>query len=335
VALPILVVLVTLVAPVGPGGSVVAPDACAEAQSATNVALVIDFGSLAGSPGGVRRQCVVAAPGADGIAVLQGGGHSMRFNSAGLLCAIDGYPGGTDCGVRTASGYRYWAYFTGTATGWQYMSVGPGFRKADPGRVEGWHFVEGTGKPGDPPPAAPSDPSATCRPAPTTTAPPPTRPRQPALPALTVPSVTLPPPGAAGPTGPGTAGPSGPDAASGPAPSGDPAASIPVAGGDPVAGADAAAVTEAARGTAEAGTDALGGDGSSTGDGEVDPVTGAVGGAPDGMTAPDAAAAGEDLAAVPAGGSPSGSAQPVVLVAALIAGLGGAAAWRFRRRPDG
>lgn len=312
-----VVVVVALVSPLGAGGSPVAPTACAEAQASTNVALAVDFGTVPGSPGGVQRRCVAGLAGRDGIAVLGAAGFTLRFNDAGLLCGINGVPA-TGCGERTAGGYRYWAYFTGTAGGWQYMSVGPGFRKASSGVTEGWHFVEGTGKPGDPPPGAPSDPAAICAPAPTTT----TTAAPVVAPTITAPRVvTTPLPGADAVPGGGAGGaPTG-----GAVPGGgavDPTSMAPTSSVLPPDGSatpsdDAAEVPAAARGTVP--------DGSETAAG--------VDGSPDGTTGPGGAS---ELAAVPAAaGAEAGSAPWAVGGVAVVGvGLAAAAVVRMRRGID-
>lgn len=310
-------VVVALASPLGAGGSPVAPSTCAEAQASTNVALVVDFGTVPGSPGGVQRRCVPGVAGRDGISVLGGGGFTLRFNDAGLLCGINGVPA-SGCGERTAGGYRYWAYFTGTSGGWQYMSVGPGFRKASATVTEGWHYVEGTGKPGDPPPGAPSDPTATCVPAPVTT----TTAAPVVVPAVTVPQVvTTLPAGDAVPGGGAGAPPSG-GAAGGPAdpPSTVTTASAPPA--DPSAPADGGAAGEvpaAARGTVA--------DSGSGG------TAGGSGGSTDGTTTGDGAS---ELAVVPAstGSEPGGTPWAVGGVAVVGAGLATAAVLRMRRGVD-
>ncbi|MFN8038299.1 MAG: hypothetical protein U0Q07_03715 [Acidimicrobiales bacterium] len=314
-------VVVALASPLGAGGSPVAPSSCAEAQSSANVAIAVDFGTVPGSPGGVQRRCVPGVAGRDGISVLGAAGFTLRFNDAGLLCGI-GPPSGavypaSGCGERTSSGYRYWAYFTGTAGGWQYMSVGPGFRKASAGVTEGWHFVEGTGKPGDPPPNAPADPAATCVPAPSTTT---TAAAPIVVPTVTAPRV-VPTPLPAGDAVPGGAAPPAGGAQS--AGGADPTSTAPTSSttpGEPPAGAPGDAtsgeVPAAARGTvpAEAGA--------------ADP-----GGSTDGTTGGDGVS---ELAAVPAaaGAEAGGAPWAVGGVAVVGVGLAAAAVVRMRRGAD-
>lgn len=154
------------------------PPACAAGQ--IRVSVVVDFGDLPNPPP-LSTACVSAEDGNTGAAVLaarakQLGTPAPRFNTSGLLCAIDGLPA-TGCGERTADGYRYWSYWQGTPSGWSYANVGPAERRVRATQTEGWHFVEGAGLPSDPPPRGPADPTATCRPAPAaTTSPPPSSP---------------------------------------------------------------------------------------------------------------------------------------------------------------
>ena len=315
-------VVVALASPLGAGGSPVAPSTCAEAQASTNVALVVDFGTVPGSPGGVQRRCVPGVAGRDGISVLGGGGFTLRFNDAGLLCGINGVPA-SGCGERTASGYRYWAYFTGTAGGWQYMSIGPGFRKASAGVTEGWHYVEGTGKPGDPPPGAPSDPTATCVPAPVTTT---TTAAPIVAPTVTVPRVvtTLPPGDAVPGVGGGPAGGGVGGAA-------DPTSTVSTSttaadGSTTPDGLAAGEVPAAARGSVADGAAAT--DGSSGGS-----SNGSSNGSTDGSTAGGGVS---ELAAVPAstGSDAGGAPWAVGGVAVVGAGLAAVAVVRMRRGTD-
>lgn len=152
--------------------------ACAAGQ--IRISVVVDFGDLPNPPP-TSAACVSAEEGSTGAAVLaarakQLGTPAPRFNTSGLLCAIDGLPA-TGCGERTGDGYRYWSYWQGTASGWSYANVGPAGRRVRATQTEGWHFVEGAGLPSDPPPRGPADPTATCRPAPSaTTSPPPSSP---------------------------------------------------------------------------------------------------------------------------------------------------------------
>jgi|GEM_PF-1407056 len=312
---------VVLVAPVRvDGGEVAWGESCAEAtvaQATINVGMVVDFGILkgAGDPTGQRVTCVPVPSGSSGIQLLEAAGHDYRLNGSGLLCAIDGLPAGNECGERTPSGsYRYWAYFHGAGSSWSYSGIGPAYYRATAGGVEGWHFVEGTGNPGDPPPRR--APTAICPVAPPPTAPPTTR--GPATPTTVpiAPSVPSPAPGGQ-PVDPG-ADPSANPAGNEPGPT----TTVPGA-------APAIDTSDPTDGTT---------DGTAT-DPSV-PTGGPAGGAPTGTEAGD----GGDrtdvtiLATAQRGssGSGAGGGAPLATIGAVlvVAALGGVAAWRFRSRSD-
>ncbi len=150
--------------------ALVAPPAAAgercegDAPDEVGVVVAVDFGDLAGGPASPSVTCVSVPEGATGNDVLEARARhlevsSPRYDSSGLLCAIDGLPE-DGCGERVGSGYLYWSYWLGTGDGWEHAQQGPGFRDADPEVTEGWHFVEGSGRPSDPPPEAPSAPDA-------------------------------------------------------------------------------------------------------------------------------------------------------------------------------
>ena len=141
-----------------------ASPACAAGE--VRVSIVVDFGDLP-SPPPTSATCVAVGDGDSGADALaararQLGTPAPRYNSSGLLCAIDGLPS-TGCGERTSSGYRYWSYFRGSAGGWEYSSVGPTGSRVKATQSEGWRFTNGTGRPGDPAPRGPADPAAVCR----------------------------------------------------------------------------------------------------------------------------------------------------------------------------
>lgn len=136
----------------------------ADGPDEVGVVVVVDFGDLEGAPGGPSVVCVSVPEGATGNDVLEARARQLevsspRYDSSGLLCAIDGLPE-DGCGERVGSGYLYWSYWLGTGDGWEHAQEGPGFRDADPTVTEGWHFVEGSGRPSDPPPEAPPAPEA-------------------------------------------------------------------------------------------------------------------------------------------------------------------------------
>jgi hypothetical protein len=149
------------------GAVVAAGPACAAGEM--RVSVVVDFGDLPDK----RPTSAVCVPGSDGdnaaeildARAKQLGTPKPRYDSSGLLCAIDGLPA-TGCGERTSDGYKYWSYFHGTASGWEYSNVGPTGSRAHATESEGWRFTDGTGLPSDPPPNGPADPAATCVPPP-------------------------------------------------------------------------------------------------------------------------------------------------------------------------
>jgi hypothetical protein len=194
------------------GPALVAPHAsgaCAAAGGGT-VAVVVDFGDVAGSPGHVVVRCVPSGSSKTGAQVLADGGFAVRYDpGSGLLCGIDGFPA-SGCGDRTGAGrdFSYWAYWRASAgsSQWTYASVGPGSARAKAGDAEGWRYVRGSASPSDPPPRR-SPVHATLCPAAD-------RAPSPGLAPAGPPSPGAPPPagGSGGGSGPGEpAGPSGPE----------------------------------------------------------------------------------------------------------------------------
>ena len=149
------------------------------AAGARGIALVIQLGEGRDS---IIDLCVAEPAGVSGAQALadglrQAGLAAPTYATSGLLCSIAGRPA-TGCGVRTAAGYQYWAYFHGSASGWTYAADGPGTHLASPDSAEGWRFEgAGSGHPNDPGPVVAADPVAVCaaaHPVPPTTAPVPT-----------------------------------------------------------------------------------------------------------------------------------------------------------------
>lgn len=119
------------------------------------VAVVVDFGS----PGDrVVVSCLAARPGTSGAQILsqqasQVGAPMPRYNTSGLLCAIDGYPK-AGCGTEVGGHYAYWAYWHGGRS-WTYAELGPSEWQVTKGDVEGWRFEpHGSASPADPAPRA-------------------------------------------------------------------------------------------------------------------------------------------------------------------------------------
>lgn len=160
-----LLLVATVLGVAVPAGLGAANSVCA-AESDVRVAVVVDFGPLADARQTPTTACVAVPEGGSGADALAAratilGTPPPRYDDSGLLCAIDGFPA-TGCGEATDGGYRYWAYFQGTDAGWTYASEGPATREAGAGTAEGWHFVDGSGMPTDPPPDADADPKAIC-----------------------------------------------------------------------------------------------------------------------------------------------------------------------------
>jgi hypothetical protein len=156
-----------------PGGVVSGSAACADDE--TRFAIVVDFGDAAGAPSGNTVTCVPVDSDDTAADALVARARMLgrpvpRYNNAGLLCSIDGFPE-SGCGERSATGYRYWSYWFG-GDAWSYASTGPAFHRAKPGGVVGWRFHDaGAGNPSDPPPRASAQFADLCSPPPTTSAP--------------------------------------------------------------------------------------------------------------------------------------------------------------------
>ena len=131
--------LVALVAgPVGTVPVAASDDGC--------VPLVVDPGPLGGGTG---ARCVDVPPGATGLDVLRAGGHSVRLDGSGLVCAIDERPA-TGCGEATDGGYAYWSYWWRTDdSAWRYASRGPAAPLVPPeggqAQAQGWAWNDGSG----------------------------------------------------------------------------------------------------------------------------------------------------------------------------------------------
>ncbi|MFI7274623.1 fibronectin type III domain-containing protein [Streptomyces sp. NPDC049879] len=131
----------------------------AECAPSGRAGLVIDFGTVADPLAGERPapavtwSCVSTATGGTGrpptgAEMFTLTGHTVRFHTNGLVCAIDGYPA-TGCGETRPDGTtRYWSYWAHDASrgpGWAYSGVGPGTRRLANGSVDGWRYVETRG----------------------------------------------------------------------------------------------------------------------------------------------------------------------------------------------
>jgi hypothetical protein len=140
---------------------------CAEAATGPSVAIVVDFGNVAGQgapPGGVVTRCVPHYNDLSGAQALIDAGFVLRLEG-GLLCAINNYPA-DGCGEKTgARKYLYWSYWKARPgeSGWGYSGSGVDV-EIRAGVSEGWRFVEGSGSPNDPQPGAAPDHLTICGP---------------------------------------------------------------------------------------------------------------------------------------------------------------------------
>ena len=189
-----------------PGGAVGGTAACAADEN--RFAIMVDFGDAPGAPSGNTVTCVPVDgddTAADALVTRARmlGRPVPRYNNAGLLCSLDGFPE-SGCGERTEAGYRYWSYWFG-GEAWSYASTGPAFHRAKPGGAVGWRFQPtGAANATDPPPRASARftdlcPAAATSAAPPTTAPPPVATTEPAQPLVSTSeaSTTTQPPEAA------------------------------------------------------------------------------------------------------------------------------------------
>lgn len=149
-------------APAGPGALVPLKLAIVSADTVGNdvyVAVVVDFGSGSSTPP-VRKCVPVPSSGRDADALAAAVGEAnVGYNGAGLLCAIDNVPanGVQNCGQSVGSGqYDYWSYWHGTSGSWVYANNGPSEQSvANPGNdVEGLRYqTNAPDNASDPPPA--------------------------------------------------------------------------------------------------------------------------------------------------------------------------------------
>ena len=299
-----------VLAPVGPGAFVPLKMAIASAGSVGNqvyVAVVIDFGGGSAPPTIVK--CVPVAPNnhdADALAAAVGSGN-VAYSNSGLLCAIDDYPanGVQNCGQSVGSGvYDYWSYWHGSTGSWVYANNGPAEQSVSspPGDVLGLRFQ--TNEPAsssDPPPSITASFATIC-PGVSITG---TAPAPPPAPSTTTTLSTTP---TTAQTSPGLA---------------PVTTTTRAVGSGPRTGAST--TTSAPKGTTT--TTVAGADGGSSGPGGTN------------GTGPGRGSSGTHRIAVArvassnSGGGSSGDLLPVVLVAVVVAVLGGLAFFRWRRRP--
>lgn len=155
-------------APAGPTALDPLKIAVASAASLGNsvyVAVVVDFGG--GSNMSTISKCVpVASTSRDSDALAAAvGTNNVSYNDSGLLCAIDNYPanGVQNCGQAVGNGtYDYWSYWHGASGTWVYASDGPTEQPVDSPAddVVGLRYqTNGSDNPGNPPPSPSVAPS--------------------------------------------------------------------------------------------------------------------------------------------------------------------------------
>lgn len=148
----VLLLLALLVVAVGPTRAEASSCSDAVPDGQVRVVVVVDPGAV----GSASAACLVVPAGTTGAQALarraaELGVSVPRYNSSGLLCAIDGHPA-SGCGDRNGGGYLYWAYFSGTSGSWVYGNFNPFTRRLVDGDIEGWRFVDGSGDGSEPPP---------------------------------------------------------------------------------------------------------------------------------------------------------------------------------------
>ena len=183
----------------------------AAAATEVGVAFVIDFGgSVPPAVGCVKVP--TSDTGYDALSAFAVEEHWTPpvYNSAGLLCSIDGIPVSPACGQSEPGGYQYWSYWymTDASGRWSYANRGASeaVGSARGGQdVEGWRFQNpGPDNPSAPAPRSSPDYASICASVnassdTTTTAPSPSTTAPPAIPqpapvtATTVPPTTAPP----------------------------------------------------------------------------------------------------------------------------------------------
>jgi hypothetical protein len=179
--------------------------AASECTTESGVLVVVDFGD-----GRVGSGCAPGDP-ASGLDAAAQAGFVLSYNTAGMVCQVEGHPG--QCPPSPPFD-AYWSFWHGVpAGGWRYATVGAGQHDPAPGSVLGWRFGgggqvapahPGTAPAPPPPPPAPS-PTPRPEPAPSPHASPAPTPRP--LPPTSAPQGPDPARGRTGSPGPGTSGP--------------------------------------------------------------------------------------------------------------------------------
>jgi hypothetical protein len=287
--------------------------AIASADSVGNdvyVAVVIDFGN--GSSMSTVSKCVPIASSAhdaDALSAAVGSGNVAYANS-GLLCAIDNYPanGVQNCGESAGSGkYDYWSYWHGSTGSWVYADDGPAEQSVSSPAddVEGLMFqLDEPDNPTAPAPAVTPSYSQICNAS--TEVPPPAQ-----SPAPTTTTST-------NATSPASVTPTTAKTNAGQAPAATTSTAV------STRSTSSGATTTTTTGAASGKTPTTLADGGSDGTGGTRKQ-----GSSDGHRSAVASAASHGSS----GGGSSGDFLPVILVAVVVAALGGFALVRWRRRP--
>ena len=297
-----------MLAPVGPGALVPLKMAIASADSVGNdvyVAVAIDFGGGSAPPSIVK--CVPVPSNdhdADALAAVVGSGN-VSYNNSGLLCAIDNYPanGVQNCGQSVGNGnYDYWSYWHGTSGSWVYASNGPTEQSVSSSAddVMGMRFqTDEPANSSDPPPTVTPSYAQICNAS--TEVPPAGSPSEAAPTTTTTTTTTIPTsvPAATTKTSSGLA-----QATTSTAPGSRPKPGV--------------TTTTAARGATT----------TTLGAGDTAPSGGGTHGSKGIHRTVVASAASHG-----SGGGSSSDLLPVILIAAVVAALGGFAFFRWRRRP--
>jgi len=301
-----------VLAPIGPGALVPLKLAIASADSVGSdvyVAVVVNFGD--GSSMSTVSKCVPVASNAHDADALAAavGPSNVAYSGSGLLCAIDNYPanGVQNCGQSVGNGnYNYWSYWHGASGSWVYASNGPAEQSVSSPAddVEGLMFQsDEPANSSDPPPSvAPLSYAQICNA-----------------------STEVPPAQAGGPTTTTTAEtpaassvtPTTAKATPGP----DPAttSTLATSAGSKSSSPSATSGTTASGGTTPTTLASSGSNGARGGSHGPSGVQRAVSATPASKTR--------------SGGAASSNLLSAVLIAVVVAGLGGFALFRWRRRP--
>jgi len=302
-------------APAGPGALIPLKMAIASADTVGNdvyVAVAVDFGS--GSSMTSVSKCVPVASNAhdaDALAAAVGSGN-VAYASSGLLCAIDSYPvnGVQNCGQSVGSGdFDYWSYWHGATGSWIYANDGPAEHSVSSPAddVEGWRFQV-------------NEPDTSAGPVPGVA---------PSYAQICNASTEVPPP--QGPSAPPTTTTT--TSAAPIAPSVTPTTAKTGSGAVPGATTSTAVSTKSKLGNAPATTTTTAADETTT----TTPASGGGGtdhtGSHGSSDAHRSAVASAPSQGGSSGRGPSSNLLPIVLVAVVVAALGGFALFRWRRRP--